>query len=477
MNSNFTVRRTGRTTIAGCVMTLCGCVPPEPLPAPANYARISEAGFNASDFAQDRNDYPWGMTYFVPDGGDSGRIYVGTGNAVLDSIYADVLKWPRDSVGLPPEIRRYRPDLGGQSWERVMDWRDVESGPPWNTRGVRTLLPYRSKVDGRNYLYAGTFGELPALWRSATGNPGDWEMVYQGSRYGSIRGFAEHRGLLYFGLSYESVESPAVGQIFATDGESVSPIMTDGFGSPHNEGIYSLASFNGWLYAGTMNLDRGFELWKLAGPDAAEPPRMIIASESHAPALEGVADLQVFRDHLYVGTIVFFNLNKDGFPPLHRAADLYRVDSTDKVEVVAGPNSVDGVRSGFGELSNGFTWSLEVHKDRLYCGTWDGDSVLPVLIDYWPRILQTFNNQIGSNVLRMPPPFEATVRSGWYDALTQRGARLYSSADGTTWNEEFTGGLGDPQNYGVRNLLSVGDELFLGLVNVNTGLTIWKTRP
>lgn len=459
----------------GLLLLSPGCAPPDPPPAPENYTRISEPGFGAEDFAQDRNDYPWGMTYFKPDDAESGHVYVGTGNAVLDSIYADVLKWPRASVGLPPEIRRYRPERGDQHWERVMDWREVESGPPWSTRGVRTLLPYRSKADGRNYLYAGTFGELPALWRSATGDAGDWQLVYQGDRYGSVRGFAVHDGLLYFGLSYESVESPSVGQVFSTDGEYVSPIMTDGFGSPHNAGIYSLASFEGWLYAGTINLDRGFELWRLAGPDLTTPPERIIAAETHDSALEAVADLQVFREHLYVGTIVFFNLNKDGFPPLHRAADLYRVDSAGHVEVVAGPNSIGGTKAGFGELSNAFTWSLEVHKERLYCGTWDGDSVLPVLIDYWPRILETYNERIGADVLRFPPPFEATVRSGWYDATTRRGGRLYSSDDGVNWQEEFTGGLGDPQNYGVRNLLSVGDQMFLGLANVNTGLTIWKT--
>ncbi len=456
---------------------LSACTPADPPPIPGNYTRISEPGFGVEDFAQDRGDYPWGMTFFKPDGAESGRVYVGTGNAVLDSIYADVLKWPRDSVGLPPEIRRYRPDRGDQVWERVVDWRDVESGPPWNTRGVRTLLPYRPKADGKNYLYAGTFGESPSLLRSATGDAGDWQMVYQGDRYGSVRGLTVHDGVLYFGLSYESVESPSVGQIFSTDGESVSPIVTDGFGSTHNAGIYSLASFDGWLYAGTINLDRGFELWRLEGPDGTVPPQRIIAAESHAPALEAVADLQVFREHLYVGTIVFFNLNKDGFPPLRRAADLYRVDATGYVEVVVGPNSVGGTEAGFGELSNAFTWSLEVHKDRLYCGTWDGDSVLPVLIDYWPRILQTYNERIGTDLLRFPPPFEATVRSGWYDAITRRGGRLYSSTDGVNWDEEFTGGLGDPENYGVRNLLSVDQELFLGLANVNTGLTIWKATP
>ena len=61
-------------------------------------------------------------------------------------------------------------------------------------------------------------------------------------------------------------------------------------------------------------------------------------------------------------------------------------------------------------------------------------------------------------------------------ALTHAGGDLYKSPDGVHWTPVFTQGLGDPYNYGVRTMVSVGDDLFLGMANPFDGLEIWRGR-
>src|SRR5690606_27566340 len=109
------------------------------------------------------NDYPWAMMYFSPDGAEEGALYVGTGNAINEIIAGSLGLLGEDTGERPPEIRRYRPDLGLRTWERVFDYRDIESGPIFTATGFRNMAQYRSKSDGVNRLYAATFGAVPSV--------------------------------------------------------------------------------------------------------------------------------------------------------------------------------------------------------------------------------------------------------------------------------------------------------------------------
>jgi len=452
---------------------MSGCGAPAPFDAPAGFTAISEPGFESADNAADRNDYPWEMTYFKPDGREVGHIYVGTGNAVMDGILGRIFGWPTESFWRPPEIRRYQADNGTQDWERVLDFRAVESGPPWQTTGVRALLPYRVPSTGETYLYAGTFGTRPTLWRSRTGDPGTWEAVWSNATEGSIRALAVHSDILYIAVTHEYLEPQVAGEIHATDGRTVWPVMTDGFGTADNAGVFALASFSGWLYAGTINRNQGFEVWKLAGPDGRADPVRIVANGGTSRSQQAVGEMRVFQERLYVTALIFMNLNYDGFDPLLRAADMLRIDALDHVEVVVGPGSVGGVPSGFGHLHNAYLWCLEEHHGKLYCGTWNATSFVPVTDRYWGRIQATLNERVGVPLFFGPSPFSGFLESGQFDYLTRNGARLYASDDGVSWHEVFRDGLGNPRNYGVRNMVSTGDTLYIGIANIDDGLQIW----
>jgi hypothetical protein len=191
----------------------------------------------------------------------------------------------------PPQIRRYRPDWSPMAWEVVLDYADHEQ-PPYLNEGFRSMALYRARADGRTYLYAGTMAaHSPAIWRSATGDPGTWQRVFvfpddPATRIGSIRGMAAHDdGLLYVSVTASGDVLPGgVGQIWATDGTAFTPVVTDGFGNPHNGGIATLASFAGCLYAGTYNPETGYEVWKLRCTDALDAPSRWGSTPSPATA-------------------------------------------------------------------------------------------------------------------------------------------------------------------------------------------------
>src|SRR5690606_4051270 len=106
------------------------------------------------------------------------------------------------------------------------------------------------------------------LWRSESGAPGTWERFWESGENGSIRYVADHNGIMYIALATDIPFVKVPGEIWASDGEDVWPVVQDGFGNPENRGFQFLTSWNGWLYTGTNNPIEGYEIWKFAGPES-----------------------------------------------------------------------------------------------------------------------------------------------------------------------------------------------------------------
>ena len=83
-----------------------------------------------------------------------------------------------------------------------------------------------------------------------------------------------------------------------------------------------------------------------------------------------------------------------------------------------------------------------------------------------------------SYILKVVPELIDLVRDKAEETnLTNRleiGGDLYKTRDGITWYPVFTTGLSDPNNYGIRNLLGVDGDLYVGFGNPHDGLEIWK---
>ncbi|MCC6153684.1 MAG: hypothetical protein IT367_07990, partial [Candidatus Hydrogenedentes bacterium] len=274
----FWARVSLRLIIGNLVIVLCcGMLLPQCGLRSADFVKISENGFDAEDNESDLNDYAWSMLWFQPDGAKEGHLYVGTGNNIFG--IAEYItetnqngEEPTELPSRPPEIRRYTPG-GAEDWEKVFDYKNVEDDE-LQTYGFRRLIAYRALVTGKgissNYLYAATQGIGASIWRSKTGDAGDWEQVHStGPNHASIRAMAVHDGKLYLGYAYDivNVDIPPAEIWVSEDGINFEPVMQDGFGNENNRGIETLFSYNGWLYAGTKNDKQGYEVWKLDGPD------------------------------------------------------------------------------------------------------------------------------------------------------------------------------------------------------------------
>ncbi len=445
------------------------------------FTAVSEQGFEVNDNEKDHNDYPWAMKYFSPDFTDlNGRLYVGTGNGVMNSMMKRVLAeigldFNPEPYMLPPEIRRYRPDLGEKVWETVLDYREIEQEPDWETSGVRALGVYDTPK-GERYLYAGTFGEEPAMWRSKTGDYGTWEKIWSTHVPGSVRSFAEHAGLLYIAVTYEAIlEEQIPGEIYATDGEDVWAVIKDGFGNPNNIGIFEIISFAGYLYAGTYNKKDGYEIWRFDGAGDKIRPELVVEKGGPSPSNQSAASMKQFKDHLYVGALIAAGINTAGGFPV-RGADMIRINADRSWETIVGPGSK--TPSGFGKPTNAYLWTLEEYNGRLYCGVWDSLSFLRVSETYLPQIKDQFPDMDWWDLLellweRFVKP-KLGIKSSSKNNILQEGGALYVSDDGVYWHPLFTDGLGNPRNFGVRQLEIMGSDLYIGFSNIWDGLIIYK---
>ena len=235
-----------------------------------------------------------------------------------DYIYAGV--WHSDTLSQKAQIWR---SSNGVDWAKVDDR---------ETNGTVALLAY----DG--FLYAGSWDTR--IWRSSDGVA--WTDVITdkfGSTNGGIARFAVFSDTLYastwngtdgteiwktnngvhwdpfvqHGLTHDPYNNGAIAsevfnnelywgvgnpntgaQLWRTDGLTTTAIITDGFGTTHNDMISSLAAFGGYLYAGLKN-DQGGEVWRSS--NGTEWTRVY---KSQNPDTNKDNALEVFSEHLYL---------------------------------------------------------------------------------------------------------------------------------------------------------------------------------
>ena len=260
--------------------------------------------------------------------------------------------------------------------------------------------------------------------------------------------------------------SGAMGQIWVTDGLTFIPLIADGFGDPNNQGISTLASFDGCLYAGTYN-PNGYQVWRLrCVSDLDAPPQPVVREGTGFGQSEAALSMYAFRDHLYVGTGIPL-----GFNPLTkhgpRGCDVIRIGPDDNWEVIVGPRRsqpLSGYRAGFGWRLNAYCWYMGEHEGHLYLGTWDMSRVIEFLGKDAGNIARPFKPLLN---LLSPRP------QGWGSSM---GGDLYRSADGIHWEPVFLDGLGNPDNHGIRTIESTPEGLFVGTENPFSRLEVWLLR-
>ena len=270
---------------------------------------------------------------------------------------------------------------GGEVWRYDgLGWAQVVSGgfgDPTNGEVFRFAV-FSDTLYASTWSYTDTHGT--EIWRSSTGNVGDWARVvtdgFGDADNGAAPGFEVFNGYLYAG----TFNWDTGGEIWRTaDGTTWNQVNADGFGDYDNDAIASFAVFNGCLYAGTMHDSTGGQVWRCSTCDGSDWSPVVsdgFGSTDHSR----VSALIASDNYLYCVTA-----NSE------TGAQVWRSSTGDLGDwEQVGPD-------GFGDSNNwGPYWDNSVAAGSLYIGTrnWANGGEVWQLAGgqvYLPIILKNFS--------------------------------------------------------------------------------------
>jgi SAM-dependent methyltransferase len=449
-------------------------------------------------FGDPSNSYAWSGVWY------DDHVYIGTITHLLVTLQRRIsaqMVWP-----VPRPAPDEDPDLRGQIWRyspRTQMWQRVFQSPlvvglrgrptPLAT-GFRNMSVFQGKGDCRPAIYTipscnRDEGLGPVVLRSEDGlhfepvsQPG---LTLADTNVNTFRGNVAFKGRLFIApsgsrsgqsnVSYNSVvlcsDEPAHGAWV--------PSNQPGFGDPTNYGIFDLGVCGDFLYAGTVNVREGCQLWKT---DAEGPPphrwtRVFDRGADRGPHNQLIMSMASFKGCLYVGT----GIQNGGHDRLYNvgpdAGEVIRVFPDDTWDLVVGQPRItrqglkipaSGLGPGFENPLAGYIWRITAHDGCLYVGTYDASCLIPFSNSgNWPAWL---GRMLDANAL------DRFLR-------VRGGCELWRTADGIHWSAVTRNGFGNPYNWGVRSLISTPVGLFAGTANpfgptvARNGPAGWRYEP
>jgi hypothetical protein len=449
-----------------------------------NFKRIAQAGFGDG-----HNSYAHSMAWY------EGKLYVGTTRSNLcmlrlQSAYknAPFYKWPiecpetldeLDKFDRCAQIWRYDPSI--HRWELAFRSPRIKgissAGMVAREMGYRSMAVFHGACDPKPALYA-------AGWAPGTAPGGHILRSYDGQTFEAVtrpgifeqpvsatRSLTSFRDRMFFSPTARRLTERTGGQAnnagVPTVFESRDPAAQNwteasepGFGDSGNLGIFTLFADNDRLYAGTFNLS-GFQIW--ASDCIGQAPyrwdKLVEKGAGRGPLNQAVASMASFNGAVYVGSGIQGGGNDRVNKVGPAGAEIIRLNPDASWDLIMGERRVvDGKRyeplsalqAGFGNLFNGYVWTLASHNGWLYAGTFD-----------WSVMLRWIN---GSEAPRKVVQFFDHLNSEFMIAHAS-GADLWRSKDGENWMPVTRQGFDNPYNAGIRNLVSTSYGLFVGTAN------------
>jgi len=367
-------------------------------------------------------------------------------------------------------------------------------------------------------LYVGTLNDF---WQSDTDRgtgcevirydwSGQWNCVSRGgftsSNNHTVSAMATLNGSIFAGTA-----SGAGCEVWRNDGgDGWNMISSPGFGDGTNSALSSMAVDNttGTLYAGTYNPVTGCGVWRYDGGNSwTKINKNGFGDQNNREA----SSMAVFDSHLYVGT----------YSPWTGGCEVWRYEGFDGSDhvwtTVVGPGAAIG--NGFGRWWNPMACSMAVGGSSLYVGTlsWDHGCEIWSTTDgtgwsleseggfgdsnnQWATAITTFNGglYVGTKNWQHGCAVYENSGSGWQrvsdssmtdsnstvSSMSVVGPRLFvgtrdgncqvwSTYDGTSWEQANSNGFGDGNNEGVTSMTSrvegLGARLYCGTFNLNDG--------
>lgn len=437
-----------------------------------------------SGFGDGHNGYAHSCAWF------NGRLFIGTTRATFTMLKVnkprpDWRPWPvespedRESIDRRSEIWSYNPDT--DSWTLVFK-------APWVTGnndrrvpryvGFRGMVVFQGASDSAPCLYVSTWSPIttdpPDILRSEDGitflpaprPPWDTSVrsfrtlqLFRGRVHTSPTGSNTGDGQAQECIGSESTIY-ASSDIQNADWQAASE---DGFGDPANTTVFEMATFNGQLYAGTVNPDRGMEVWRTDGNSDTLPyrwKRVIQQGAWRGPHNELALSMCEFKGALYVGSAVVNGGYHRRYKIGPAAAELIRIWPDDSWDLIVGHSRhtpeglrypLSGYSPGFDNLFAGYIWRMCEHDGHLYLGTYNWINMLPYFPRRaWPSDVLTLLRHLGVEELNR----------------LYGGCSLWRSADGEEFEAVSRSGLGNKYNWGIRNFASSPHGLFVATSNV-----------
>jgi hypothetical protein len=336
-------------------------------------------------------------------------------------------------------------------------------------RGLFVATTSRSEGDGPDLLYSKdgqSFQRLPKpRVNSAAKETSDQP------RFSSIRNLIQFDDLLITcvtggakGNINHSLNSHVYASLSPESGDWVS-INGDGFGAyPECFCVFSLCEHQGHLYAGTAGLN-GFALFKgtRTGTLTFDWKLVVDRGAGRGSLNQGIAAMCSFGDDLYLGS----GIQSGGHDRIHQvgpaACEVLRMNAAGSIELLVGSDRPgypvgSGYGPGFSNPFNAYLWRMEVHRGHLYIGTLD-TSIFTLFTSV--DKLSSF----AADKLRRADLLEWLLASG--------GADLWRTENGELWEPVSTNGFDNFYNYGIRTLVSGGEQLFIGTANP-FGPQVWN---
>ena len=444
-----------------------------------NFRKVSENGFGDG-----YNAYAHSMCYFRD------RVYCGTSRATMvllgagdrggmNDVSLDV--WPVEldkrvySEAFETGAARaeiWSMDPATDHWTRVYQAPLVEGrdGTTMSRElGYRAMTVFQGKSDDAKAMYTSTWsrsrGDGLQILRSQDGERFDpvGQPGLGGLDATSTRSLVAFKGKLFTsptGATAGRQNASGICLVYATDdpvrGEWV-PCNERGFGDRNNQGVFEILATDEYLYAGTANLAKGYQLWRTRaeGPAPYIWEQVLADGAGRGRLNQGVVSLAELNGFVFVGS----GIQKGGIDKQNKVGpagpELIRVNPDGSNDIIMGERRRDtpplsGMLPGWNNVFCGSIWKMQAHDGWLYAGTQDW------LVFLLYRNFQRLDTPAGK-LLRGMDVEHFVETHGGYD--------LWRSRDGESWVPVTRSGFENPYNHGVRNILSTPHGLFVGSSN------------
>ena len=311
---------------------------------------------------------------------------------------------------------------------------------------------------------------LPGQAASAAPAPGlmGWEQAnvsgFGNPAFSSTFSMAVFNGQLYAGASNFAGAGASIWR--SLDGSNWSPVMTGGFGLPAvNYAVLGMIPFKGYLYAGTgwggpSGTSAG-QIWR--SPNGTTWNQ--ITGSGLGVTAGALGSFAVYGDTLYVG-----RCSNNG--------------ATSGAQILRSPTGDSGtwtsvVTGGLTTTENTCVTSLKEFNGALYAAVENAATGAQIWRSTtgnsgtWTQVNTSGFGSAANDFVGGFAIYQGYLYIGTRNFGT--GAQLWRSDNGTNWGPVMQNGFGDVNNQKVESLYAFNGMLYAGLNNLVTGLEVWAT--